>query len=109
MCPGYVGSPATFLIDGKVDIEYLQWQAWEQVNGAWQRYAADYRIAFSPFEGQVVRSDPRSGLAESPQILDWFSTYFQENEREFPFDFKYTVVAKECPDKPLDPRVRVHR
>ncbi|MEE4107958.1 MAG: hypothetical protein V2I24_01340 [Halieaceae bacterium] len=109
MCPGYVGAPATYLIDGNVDIEYLQWQAWEQVNGAWRRYANDYRVVFSPFQGHVVRSDPKTGLAESPEILDWFGSYFQDNEREFPFDFKYTVIAKECPDKPLDPRVRVHR
>lgn len=109
MCPGYVGAPATYLIDGSVDIEYLQWQAWEQANGSWRRYDADFRVVFSPFKGHVVRSDPRTGLAESPEILDWFGSYFQDNEPEFPFDFKYTVVAKECPDKPLDPRVRVHR
>jgi hypothetical protein len=56
-----------------------------------------FEVLFDPFKGQPIKSNPQGNTP--PKVLD--------SSAPVGVVYKYTVYNPACPEKPLDPRIRI--
>lgn len=77
-----------------VDKATNQRLVWQAVDSVGKPIAETFTLYFDPFRGKTLESSAR-GYEKSPPFA---------GDTPVNVEYKYTIVGKRCPDKPLDPR-----
>lgn len=92
-CPTEVSNYAIVATEG---VSKIRWQSAEKAeDGTYSPISTGFDVYFSPFQGDQI---PGSGGKTNVKVV-----------KDVPVAlYKYTVVGRDCPDKPLDPFLRVY-
>ena len=80
---------------------YIVWTAVDQ-NDKPKKVA--YGVYYNPFKGKSSNRHTNNGTLKSAKVDTKAPAALQKGTL-----YKYTILADKCPDKPLDPRIRVQR
>ena len=65
---------------------------------------AAFGVYYNPFVGKSSNRETKNGVLRSPPVSTTAAAALQGDTV-----YKYTILAGGCPDKPLDPNIRVQR